>query len=91
MDFTAAFVVRDAFCGGSRAGGTPLSQRGHANAGSPWDKLPANWNLADVSRILLDSPWSPAGVKLEREHTSRHIDPETISDYIPQNQVGPAH
>jgi hypothetical protein len=45
--------------------------------GSPWDKLPANWNLADVSRIPLDSPWSPAGVKLEREHTSRHIDPQT--------------
>jgi len=45
--------------------------------GSPWDKLPANWNLADVSRILLDSPWSPAGVKLERQHTSSHIDPQT--------------
>jgi hypothetical protein len=45
--------------------------------GSAWDKVPAKWNLADVSRILQDSPWSPAGVKLEREFTSRHTDPET--------------
>ena len=45
--------------------------------GSPWDKVPAKWNLADVSRILQDSPWSPSGVKLEREHTSRHTDPQT--------------
>jgi len=44
---------------------------------SPWDKVPAKWNLADVSRILQDSPWSPSGVKLEREHTSRHTDPQT--------------
>lgn len=45
--------------------------------GSVWEKAPAKWNLADVSRILLDSPWSPAGVKLERERTSRHTDPQT--------------
>jgi len=45
--------------------------------GTPWDKVPAEWNLADVSRILQDSPWSPAGVKLEREHTSRRTDPQT--------------
>jgi hypothetical protein len=45
--------------------------------GSAWDKVPAKWNMADVSRILQDSPWSPAGVKLEREFTSRHTDPQT--------------
>jgi hypothetical protein len=45
--------------------------------GSPWDKVPTKWNLADVSRILQDSPWSPAGVKLEREFTSRGTDPQT--------------
>jgi hypothetical protein len=45
--------------------------------GSPWDKVPAKWNMADVSRILQDSPWSPAGVKLEREFTSRHTDTQT--------------
>lgn len=45
--------------------------------GSPWDKVPAKWNLADVSRILQDSPWSPAGVKLEPEFTSRRTDPQT--------------
>src|SRR5271167_2218485 len=37
-----------------------------------WDKL-----LADVSRILLDSPWSPPGSKLEPRHTSRQMDPQT--------------
>jgi len=45
--------------------------------GSPWDKPPANWNLSDVSRILLDSPWSPATVKLEREFTAHQTDPQT--------------
>jgi hypothetical protein len=45
--------------------------------GSAWNKVPAKWSLADVSQILLDSPWSPAGVKVEREFTSRHTDPET--------------
>ena len=43
--------------------------------GSPWDKAPEKWNLADVSRILLDSPWCPAGVKLEREATGIYADP----------------
>jgi hypothetical protein len=45
--------------------------------GSPWDKPPEKWNLADVSRILQDSPWSPAGVKLEREVTGRYADRQT--------------
>ena len=45
--------------------------------GSPWDKVPEKWSLADVSRILLDSPWSPPGSKLEPRHTSRQMDPQT--------------
>ncbi len=50
--------------------------------GSPWDKAPEKWNLADVSRILQDSPWSPAGAKLERKVTGRYADPQTglVSD-----------
>jgi hypothetical protein len=45
--------------------------------GTPWDKVPEKWNLADVSRILQDSPWSPAGVMLEREYNPRYTDPQT--------------
>jgi hypothetical protein len=50
--------------------------------GSPWDKAPEKWNLADVSRILQDSPWSPAGVKLEGKVTGHYADPRTglVSD-----------
>jgi hypothetical protein len=45
--------------------------------GSLWDKVPEQWSLADVSRILQDSPWSPAGVKLERELSSHQTDRRT--------------
>jgi len=45
--------------------------------GSPWEKVPAKWNLIDVSRILQDSPWSPATVKLEPEFTPHQTDPQT--------------
>lgn len=45
--------------------------------GSPWDKAPAQWTPADVYRILQDSPWSPAGIKLELEPTFRHTDRQT--------------
>jgi hypothetical protein len=61
--------------------------------GSPWDKEPAKWNLADVSRILQDSPWSPAAVKLEREITSRHTDRQTgmVTDNpVTENPTNPA-
>lgn len=46
-------------------------------AGSPWDKAPAQWDLADVYRILQDSPWSPATVKLETKLTSRRLETPT--------------
>jgi hypothetical protein len=45
--------------------------------GSPWEKAPEKWNLGDVSKILQESPWSPAGVKLEGKLTSRYADPRT--------------
>lgn len=48
-----------------------------SQGGSLWDKVPEQWNLEDVSRILQDSPWSPAGVKLEREFTSHQTDRRT--------------
>jgi hypothetical protein len=38
---------------------------------SAWDKPPAKWDLADVYRILQDSPWSPTEVKLEAKGVSR--------------------
>jgi hypothetical protein len=57
--------------------------------GSPWDKTPEKWNLADVSRILQDSPWSPAGVRLEKGVTSRYADPRTglVSDAPVNNET----
>ncbi len=45
-----------------------------ALGGAPWDKAPAKWELADVYRILQDSPWSPAGVKLEAKSVPRRMD-----------------
>ena len=45
--------------------------------GSPWDKLPAKWDESDVYRILQDSPWSPAGIKLDTKLISRHTDTQT--------------
>src|SRR5271169_6820572 len=61
--------------------------------GAPWDKAPDKWNLVDVSRILQDSPWSPAAVKLEREITSRNTDRQTgmVTDNpVTANPTNPA-
>jgi hypothetical protein len=33
--------------------------------GSPWDRPPAKWSLADVYRVLQDSPWSPGRIRLQ--------------------------
>jgi len=45
--------------------------------GVPWDKAPAKWDLADVFRILQDSPWCPAGVKVETRGAPSPMDPKT--------------
>jgi hypothetical protein len=45
--------------------------------GSPWNKVPTKWDLADVYRILQDSPWSPAGVKLEAKSAPGQMDSRT--------------
>jgi hypothetical protein len=45
--------------------------------GEPWEKAPAKWDLGDVFRILQDSPWCPAGVKVETKRTSSPMDPKT--------------
>ena len=37
----------------------------------PWDKAPEQWTLADVFRILQDSPWSPSKFSLESNYTQR--------------------
>jgi hypothetical protein len=50
---------------------------------SPWDKAPEKWDRADAYRILQDSPWSPAQVKLDSKSTHRQTDPQTgrVTDY----------
>lgn len=49
---------------------------------SPWDKPPEQWSKVDTLRVLQDSPWSPAKVKLDAKFTYRHTDPQTgiVSD-----------
>ena len=46
-------------------------------AGLPWDKAPEQWTLADVFRILQDSPWSPSKFSLESNYTQRRTDPQS--------------
>jgi hypothetical protein len=50
-----------------------------ASAGEPWDKKPEQWSLAEVSRILTDSPWSPAKAHIDAnlQRIYRHTDPLT--------------
>ncbi len=50
--------------------------------GPPWEKPPEKWSQSDAYRILQDSPWSPANVKLETHTTIRHTDKQTgmVSD-----------
>jgi hypothetical protein len=45
--------------------------------GVPWDKAPEQWTLADVFRILQDSPWSPSKYSLESNYRQRHTDPQS--------------
>ena len=47
-----------------------------------WDKAPEQWTLADVFRILQNSPWSPSKFSLEANYTQRHTDAQSkvVSD-----------
>jgi hypothetical protein len=49
----------------------------------PWEKAPEKWDRADAYRILQDSPWSPAQVKVDTRSTRRSTDPQTgrVTDY----------
>jgi hypothetical protein len=51
-------------------------------ANVPWDKTPEQWTLADVFRILQNSPWSPSKFSLEANYTQRHTDAQSkvVSD-----------
>jgi hypothetical protein len=42
-----------------------------------WDKPPEKWSLADVYRILQDSPWSPATSKVEGKIAPEQADAQT--------------
>jgi hypothetical protein len=60
----------------------------------PWEKPPEKWNLADVFRILRDSPWCPAQEKLEAKAGPRQEDSRTgmVTDSdspIDSNQTTP--
>lgn len=46
-------------------------------ANDPWDKPAEQWSKVDAFRVLQNSPWSPAAVKLDAKFTYRHTDPET--------------
>jgi len=48
-----------------------------AALGTTWDKAPEKWSLADVYRILQDSPWSPAAFKLEGKIAPGQVDSQT--------------
>jgi hypothetical protein len=43
----------------------------------PWEKAPEKWDRADAYRVLQDSPWSPAQVKLDTKSTYRYTDRQT--------------
>jgi len=45
--------------------------------GLVWDKPPTKWDVSDVYRILEDSPWNPAEVKLEAKGAPRQENSQT--------------
>jgi hypothetical protein len=57
-----------------------------------WDKTPDKWSLTDVYRILEDSPWSPASVRLEAKSLPRQGDSQSgmVKDPIDSNQASSA-
>jgi hypothetical protein len=55
-------------------------------AGPPWDKAPEQWTLADVFRILQNSPWSPSKFSLESNYRQRTTNPQSgVVDDSPVN------
>jgi hypothetical protein len=63
-----------------------------ALGGKPWEKPPEKWNLADVYRILQDSPWCPAQEKLEAKPGARQENSHSgmVADSpIDSNQTNP--
>jgi hypothetical protein len=61
--------------------------------GLPWDKAPEKWDRADAYRILQDSPWSPAQVKLDTRSTTHYTDRQTgrVDDFsLNRDQTNPA-
>ena len=55
-------------------------------AGAPWDKAPEQWTLADVFRILQNSPWSPSKFSLESNYTQRTTNSQSgVVDDSPVN------
>ncbi len=52
----------------------------------PWDKAPEQWTLADVFRILQNSPWSPSKFSLESNYRQRSTNPQSgVVDDSPVN------
>src|SRR6266850_4899009 len=55
-------------------------------ANVPWDKAPEQWTLADVFRILQNSPWSPSKFSLEANYTQRRTNSQSgVVDDSPVN------
>jgi hypothetical protein len=54
-----------------------LALRSASPGGPPWDKAPEKWDQADAYRILQDSPWSPAGTRVDAKSALRHTDTPT--------------
>jgi hypothetical protein len=57
------------------------------SGGVPWDKKPEQWDQADAYKILRDSPWTPAEIKLESNYTDRRTDPQ--SGIITNSPINP--
>src|SRR3984957_4465385 len=58
----------------------------------PWDKAPEKWDRSDAYRILQDSPWSPAQVKLDTRSTTHYTDRQTgrVDDFsLNRDQTNP--
>src|SRR5260221_13096600 len=52
----------------------------------PWDKASEQWTLADVFRILQNSPWSPSKFSLESNYRQRSTNPQSgVVDDSPVN------